>query len=110
MPDPEPQERRQPFGGLIQDEQFRVRHQRTTDRQHLLLAAGQFMTHVAAAFRERRKEIVDALTRPSRSREARHRGCNQILLDAQARKDLPTLGNEAEARLCDPVRRESDQR
>jgi len=69
LPNLEPQQRRQPFGRLIQDEQFRVRHQRATDRQHLLLAAGQFMAHVAAAFRKWGKEIVDALQRPPRQRE-----------------------------------------
>src|SRR5262245_12072352 len=35
------QDRRQPHRGLVQEQQFRPAHQRASDRQHLLLAAGQ---------------------------------------------------------------------
>ncbi len=36
-PDLPPYQRRQPFGGLIQDQQGRIDHQCPADREHLLL-------------------------------------------------------------------------
>ena len=40
-------QRGQAFGRLIEDQQARVGHQRTADRQHLLLAAGELVAMLA---------------------------------------------------------------
>src|SRR3989454_2298603 len=40
-PDLGPNERRQPLGGLVEDQQRGIRHEGATDGEHLLLAAGQ---------------------------------------------------------------------
>src|SRR5262245_23862853 len=93
FPDFKPQQRRQPLGRLVEDEQLGIRHQGAADRQHLLLAAGEFVAHVAAPLRELGKKIVDPLERPSRHGKARSRGRDQILLDGEGGKDLPALGN-----------------
>src|SRR5262245_37613891 len=64
LPDVEPDERREPLGRFVEDEQLWIGHQCAADRQHLLLAAGQLVAHVAAPLRELGKEIVDARERP----------------------------------------------
>src|SRR5215470_19055909 len=58
-PDLGAHERREPFGGLVEDEQARVRHQRATDREHLLLAAGERAAESARAGRELREQLED---------------------------------------------------
>ncbi len=68
-------QRRQAFGGLVQDDQLRVRHQRAADRQHLLLAAGQLRAQVgrgapSAAGRSAARARSVQSSRPSRPRRA----------------------------------------
>ena len=46
QPDLLAHQRRQSLGGLVENQQARVGQQRTADRQHLLLAAGQLVAHV----------------------------------------------------------------
>ena len=58
-------QRRQPLGGLVQDQQLGVGHQGAADRQHLLLAARDLVAEVAAALGKPRQEGVDALQRPA---------------------------------------------
>ena len=57
LPDFLPDQRRQTFGRLVENEQPRIGHQRAADRQHLLLAAGQQIAHLVGAFREARKQL-----------------------------------------------------
>ena len=45
-------QRRQALGRFVEDEELRVGHQAAADRQHLLLAAGELVAHVAAALGE----------------------------------------------------------
>ena len=47
-PDLGADQRRQPFGRLVEDEQARVGHQRAADGQHLLLAARERAAHARA--------------------------------------------------------------
>ena len=54
------QQRRQPFGCLVENEQLGIGHQGAPDRQHLLLAAGQLVAHVAPPLGELGKKVVDA--------------------------------------------------
>ena len=63
-PDLQPHHRRQPLRGLVQDEQPRVRHQRPSDRQHLLLASRQRTAEGTRARRELREEREDLVGRP----------------------------------------------
>src|SRR5262247_4514108 len=58
-PDLGAHERREPFGGLVEDEQARVRHQRATDREHLLLAAGERAAEASRARRELGEQLED---------------------------------------------------
>ena len=106
-PDLVADERRQPFGRFVQDQQLRVRHQAASDGQHLLLAAGEFIAHVAASFGENGKHLVDVFEPPARWAETSGCGRNQILLDAERRKDLTAFGHEAEAGLGYAVRRQT---
>ena len=109
FPNFEAQQRREPLGCLVENEQLGVRHQGAPDRQHLLFAAGQFIAHVASSFGELRKKAVDPVERPSRGREARRGRRDQVLLDGEGWKDLPPLGNEPETSLRDSVWRQADQ-
>jgi len=60
---------------------------------------------IALALLQSREERVDALERP-RARPAFHaRGGDEILAHGERGEDLPHLGNEADARLGDPVGR-----
>src|SRR3989442_12041689 len=63
-PDLGPDERRQPLGRLVEDQQSRVGHQRAADRQHLLLAARERAAEASRARRQMGKEIEDALDSP----------------------------------------------
>ena len=57
--------RREPFRGLVHDQERRVRQQRAADREHLLLSTGELRAAVLAALGEPREELVDALDRPA---------------------------------------------
>ena len=85
--------RRQPFERLVQQHQRRIGHQRARDRQHLLLAAGQLIAHVAAALGKTRKQLEDGVEIPG----ARPRGDGEVFLDRQRRKYLALLRHPADA-------------
>src|SRR5712692_6187323 len=53
------EERRQPGGRLIHEQELGTRHQRAADRAHLLLAARERAGELVAAFLETREEVVD---------------------------------------------------
>ena len=102
-----PDQRREAFGRFIQDQQFRVGHQRAADREHLLLAAGELVAHVAAALGEPRKQRMDFLQRPGIGRiEAVGGGGDEIFAHGEVRENLPALGHEADAELGDAVGRQ----
>src|SRR5918911_1271068 len=48
---------RQPLGGLVHQEEVWVRHQRSSDRQHLLLAAGELASAAVATLAQPREEL-----------------------------------------------------
>src|SRR4030081_1242507 len=56
-PDLGADERCQPFRRLVEDEQARIGHQGASDREHLLLAAGERAAETARASRELGKEL-----------------------------------------------------
>ncbi len=85
--------RREALGGLVHDQQLRVRDQGAADREHLLLAAGELGAAVALALGEPREELVDAVDRPAarcRSALATMRRCSSTLSDGNSRRPCGT--------------------
>jgi len=101
--------RRQPVGRLVEQQQPGVAEQRSPDREHLLLAAGQLVPAVAAAVRQPREQVVDALARPGAVTGRRPRRDAEVLLDGQRREDAPPLRDQSDARPRDDVRRRPGQ-
>src|SRR5215475_15025736 len=54
----------QPFERFIQQDDFRIADQRSSDRQHLLLTARQIRTAAVTAFFEPWKHVIDTVERP----------------------------------------------
>src|ERR1700722_18633103 len=85
---------RQTFGRFVENEKLWVGHQAAADRKHLLLAAGKFVAHVAAPLGQDREQPIDIVEAPARPSEARGSSRNQVFLDIERRKNMPTLGHE----------------
>ncbi|MCY1359950.1 hypothetical protein D9M69_465550 [compost metagenome] len=58
-------DRREAFHGLVEQQQFRVGHERAADGQHLLLAARKLVAVVAAPLAQARKEFINPLQGPA---------------------------------------------
>src|SRR5438067_10090954 len=95
--------------GLVQQQQARTRHQRSTDGQHLLLATREGAGALLAAFAEDRKQLEDVL-------EIVLHGCAVAPLDgaqaqvfdhSQAAEELTPFGAVSDAQTDDRVRRKS---
>src|SRR5207249_11757354 len=67
------QQRREPLGRLVHDEEIGVRHERARDREHLLLAPGELRPTVARALSEPREESEYALAIPALAARCRAR-------------------------------------
>src|SRR5215470_19495111 len=80
---------------LVEQDDTRIEHERAPDREHLLLAAGELVAEIAAAFGEARKQLIDARRRPGA--RPRHRG--QVLLDGERLEDVALLEDPADARM-----------
>src|SRR5438067_649953 len=93
-------ERRETFGRFVEDQEARVGHQRAPDRKHLLLAARELVAVVRLPLTELRKEREHALERPP---TAAPRGRDQVFAHRQVGEYLSSLGDEAEARLRNPI-------
>ncbi len=110
-PDLRPHERRQSLRGLVEDEQRGIRHEGASDRQHLLLAAGQRAAQAARARGQVRKQFEHTLDRPRLGRAAAiGRGGDEILANGEIGKHLSSLGHEAQTRARHDVRRQTVQR
>src|SRR5262249_60338258 len=57
-------ERRQPLRGLVENKESRIEQQRSGNRQHLLLAAGELSAATELALGEARKKLIGALEGP----------------------------------------------
>ena len=105
-------DRRQPHGRLVQQQEFGGTHQRPPDRQHLLFAAGQRARRLAQPLFEAREHGEDLLP------VAADRGLVpaavsahlQVLVHAQAEEDVPPFGDMGHPALDDLLRRERVQR
>ena len=78
---------------LVEQEQPGIEHQRACDRQHLLLAAGELVAHVASTLAQPREQRVDARERPF----AGARDDGEVLLDGQRREDVALLRHPPQA-------------
>ncbi len=91
---------------------LRLRHERTADRDHLLLAARKRAGELAAALEKARKQRVDPLAafRVMAARLREEGADAQILLDRQLGEEPPVLGNMGDAGLDDAMRRQACER
>src|SRR5262249_15872039 len=104
-------ERRQPFGGLVEEEDGGVAHERAGDGEHLLLAARQRARALVPALLETREQPEDALPRPcapprAAPRLARHL---QVLAHGQIREDPAVLRHVADAASGHAKGRQADE-
>ena len=98
-------DRRQPLGRLVHDEQLRVGEKRAGDRQHLLFAARELAAAMILAFGKAGKRLVDAIDGPGAAPHAG--GQAQMLGDAERAPQPSALRNIADACLRDPRRAEA---
>ena len=102
--------RRKALRGLVHDEDPRVRDERATDREHLLLAAGELRSAVALPLGEAREQLVDALARPLAAvRLAPAARDAQVLVDRERREEAAALGHVPDASPRDLVRGDADE-
>src|SRR5690606_23377997 len=102
IPDFRADDGRQSFCGYVQDQQLGIGHEGAAYGQQLLFAAGQVGTQVARAFRQARKQFIDFFDGPRQGGAlAVVGGGHQVFVDAQVGKDLPALGNQADAGTAD---------
>jgi hypothetical protein len=87
-------ERGESFERLVEKQHARVQHERPSDGEHLLFAAGKLCAEVAPPLRQARKHREHALGRV----RAAPRDRRQVLFDAQRLEDVPLLRHPADAR------------
>ena len=101
--------RREAEGRLVEQQQPRLRHQRTADREHLLLAAGERAGRLLELLAQHREEVEHLL---QRLRAARLRGAAeaaelQVLLHRHFGKEPAAFGHEGDAGLAVAMRRQA---
>ena len=96
--DPDRQSRRR----LVEQHHLRVGDERASDREHLLLAAGQRAGELPAAFRQPGKELVDHVGGNGRAAARGMASRQQGLLDREIGEQLAQLRNE-----CQPAANDS---
>ena len=95
------------LGGFIEDQEPWIGHQRAADRQHLLLAAGERVTHVASPLGKAWEQRVNLFDRPRIGAAAAIARCgNQVFAHRQIRKYLAPFRHEANSELRNPKRGE----
>ena len=93
-------DRREALERLVEQQQRRIGHQRARDRQHLLLAAGELVAHVAAPLGEAREQLVDRRQGPSGpGRDATVR-FSSTLSEGKISRSCATQPMPARARRC----------
>ncbi|MGY4172898.1 hypothetical protein ACVIM8_006971 [Bradyrhizobium sp. USDA 4529] len=93
---------RKAFGRLVHDQEMRIGQQRTRDREHLLLAAGQLVAAVGLALGEAREGVVDSLDGPGAAPQAA--GKRKVLVDGQRPPQAAALRHITDAEPGDPCR------
>src|SRR5262245_59036011 len=90
-------DRGEPFGCLVEDQQLRVGHERTRDRQHLLLPARELAAHLLAALADPGKQLEHGVGGPAwaAARSAARSG-GEVLPHSEARKDAAPFRHQAQ--------------
>src|SRR6266540_546038 len=90
-------DRREALGGLVEQEDLRVRDERPAELEHLLLAAAEVSRRAALELRELRELVVDALHVPfALAPGAAARGQLEVLLDGEAAEDPAPARDEGD--------------
>ena len=87
-------DRREPFGRLVHDQQARIEKKGARNGEHLLLAARKLIAAIGAPLCQARKGFVDARNVPIRSPAAG--GEPQMLIDRERRPQSPSLWHVGE--------------
>ena len=102
--------RREAERGFVQKQQFWLHHQPAADGEHLLFAAGEGASALAAPLQEAREELVDVfqafLVFGFCLVEAAQ---FEVFFDGERREDAPSFGDEGDAALADFVRRHAGE-
>src|SRR5512143_1698057 len=94
----------QPLRRLVQQDQVGIPHERSPDRQHLLLPAAQLSSRLLVVLRENGKQGVHLLHAPPVLPRCAGRPPDlQVLPHREVREDLPVLGDVADPQAGDPV-------
>src|SRR3954447_21688814 len=96
--------RREPHRRFVHQEQLRLRHQRASHRDHLLLAAGHRPRELRATLVEQREELVHAVEVLLRTAAVQVRAHLQVFEHCHRTEEPAVLGDDREA-LLDPVAR-----
>src|SRR5438270_13112156 len=94
--------RREPLRGLVEEQDRGVSHERSRDREHLLLAAGQLVATHRATAGEDREELHHLGLVPAIRDRARSDG--DVIADSQIAEDATALGDERDAGTSELVR------
>src|SRR5439155_18655068 len=94
--------------GLIEQEQARLRHERTPDREHLLLAAGQRARRLPEPLAQDGKYLADPVERfgAPRARRAPVAAELEVLAHVHAGEETPPLGHDGDAFAAERVPRQ----
>ncbi len=95
---------RQPLDGLVEEDQFRISHERPADGEHLLLAAAQVAAEVFFQLLQVGEDVIDLFHRPGfarRSVPSSFRADLQILAHRKIGEDQPVVGDVADSLLGD---------
>ncbi len=101
--------RREPLGRLVHDQELRIEQQRATDREHLLLAAGELRSAVPLPLGKAREELVHTLWGPTAVTTVAAADHAEVLVDAERGKEPASLRDVADTELRDLVRGSADQ-
>src|SRR5215510_10150888 len=105
LPDLAADDRGEPFGCFVEDQQLRVGHERARDRQHLLLAARELASHLLAALADPGKQLEHGVGGPAwASAWSTAGGGGEVLPHGEARKDAAPFRHQAEPELGDTKR------
>src|SRR5262245_50206546 len=100
-------DRREPLGWLVEEEEAGAGAQDATDCQHLLLAAGKLGALAAQPLLEVGEQLEDAVE--LEAARAHPRRQEQVLLDVEACKDAAFLGADGQSQTRDPVAGQGDE-
>src|SRR4051812_16791230 len=100
-------ERRKPERGLVEQQHLRPAHQRTGEREHLLLAAGKGARSLPTPLGQRGEEVEPPGEVVPYVPVAAGMGADeQVVLDGELGEDAAAFGHERDPSVDEPVRRQ----